>query len=210
MMIMKFTETIKRMNELLEKYDERYDDFIDDLKEEVKENIKSIVESMADDCDDDLLDFVNEHCGGSVYAMEETAFNDYCSDHDISSWDLLDYDFGKYDNFFGNDCGGDLITSNDLEDFVDINDVVTELIDREEDLGNSDIREELDRLNEPDESIEEEFMAELKKLLGIEEKKEESNEDFKKVISWIYEHKMLGEDFDNKFPKLAEVYREEI
>ena len=32
----------------------------------------------------------------------------------------------------------------------------------------------------------------------------------KKVIDWIYEHKMLGEDFDNKFPNLADKYKEGV
>ena len=202
-------EKIEKIRGILDNFEERLLDHESDLKEEVRENIKSEIEDMGDD--NDLLDFVNEHCGANVYQMDEHEFNRYCDNNCISHWDVLEWDFNKSEIFFGDD-GDDIKSSNDLEDFVDIEELITELIDRNEDLGNSTIRDELDRLNNPDDEIEREFLEELKTALGIEEEKKEvkqdSNEDFKKVIDWIYEHKMLGEDFDNKFPNLANKYKE--
>jgi hypothetical protein len=207
-------EKIKKIRGILDNFEERLLDRESDLKEEVRENIKSEIENMGDDSD--LLDFVNEHCGscGTVHQMDEYEFNRYCDNNCISHWDLLDYCVDKYDTFFGDDGDGELKSSNDLEDFVDIEELIMELIDRDEDLGNSAIRDELDKLNNPDDEIEKEFLDELKTALGIEEEKKEeevkqdSNEDFEKVVSWIYEHRMLGEDFDNKFPNLANKYKE--
>lgn len=206
-------EKIEKIRSLLDIFEEKLLDHESDLKEEVRENIESEIEDMGDDSD--LLDFVNEHCGADVHQMDEYEFNNFCDNNCISHWDLMDYCIDKYDTFFGDSSEGELKSGNTLEDFVDIEELITELIDRDEDLGNSTIRDELDRLNNPDDGIEKDLFDELKDVLGIEEEKKEeevkqdSNEDFKKVIDWIYEHKMLGEDFDNKFPKLAEVYRKE-
>ena len=207
-------EKIEKIRGILDNFEERLLDREDDLKEEVRENIETEIEEMGDDRD--LLDFVNAHCGAHVYPMDEYEFEHYCDNNCISHWDVLDYSIDKYDTFFGDDGDGELKSGNTLEDFVNIKELIMELIDRDEDLGNSAIRDELDRLNNPDDEIEKEFLDELKTALGIEEDKKEeevkqdSNEDFEKVVSWIYEHRMLGEDFDNKFPNLADKYKEKV
>lgn len=207
-------EKINKIRGLLDEYEEKIQDWKDDVMEEVKENIKSEVEDMGDDSD--LIDFINDNCGGDIHLMEEHEFNDYMRNQGYSSWNVLEFasDLDVYDSFFGEDSSGCLKSSCDLSEFIDLDDVVTELIDYDEDLGNSTIRNELDRLDNPEEDIEQELLSKLKELLGIEdnvesvEVKQESNEDLEKVIDWIYEHKMLGEDFDNKFPNLADKYKE--
>ena len=204
-------EIMENLKNLLDEYEERLEDRADEIKDEVEENIKSEVEDLADDID--LLNFINDYCNGDVHQMDEYEFNDYIDNEGISAWDLIDIGFSQGDMFFGKDSAEDFRSSDDLTDFINLDDVVTGIIDRDEDLGESSIREELDKLKNPEEGIYDEFIVDLKKILGLEDKKEEvnqeSNDDLAKVIDWIYEHKMLGEDFDNKFPKLAEKYKED-
>ena len=211
---MKMMNKIEKLREILDGYEEKLDDLRDDTKMDVKDAIRDELECMSDD--EDLLDFVNDNCGGDVHLMEERAFNDYMDNEGYSCWDVLDMssDFDTSDTYFGVSSDGCLKSSCDLSDFVELDDVVTELIDNDEDLGNSEIRDALDRLNNLDEEekeLEHELVDELMEVFEVEAvktKEPKQDNELEKVIDWIYEHKMLGEDFDNKFPNLADKYKE--
>ena len=166
-----FERLLKNLEKLIEETQEKLDDYSDEVKDEVVDNIREILENDMDS-DSDLMEYINDNFDAEIHEMDEYEFNSYCDDHDIRPYEALDLDLNSGDCYFGIDRSGDLVSGDLLSDFVDLEDVARELVSDENDLGNDDIRNELDKLNESDE-VKEEFIKKVKELLGIEEQEKD-------------------------------------
>lgn len=170
-----FERLLKNLEKLIEETQDKLTDREDELRDEVIDNVRCILDNEMD-CDSDLMEYINDNFDVEIHEMDEYEFNDYCSDHDIRPYEALDLDLSTSQTYFGRNRSGDLVSYDYLSDFIDLEDVAKELVSDDNDLGNSGIREELDRLKESDE-CREEFIKEVKKLLGIEKENKEENKE---------------------------------
>lgn len=199
-------EMLAELEELIKNTKEGIEDHADEVRDEVIDNIEAILKDRGD-CDD-FREYRNENFSVDIREMDEYEFNDFCREENIEPWDVVDLDVDKYVSYFGKDENDDIIFTDDLEDFVSNRSVAEEMVKYPDDIEDEEIQNELDKL-ENDADLSCDFVEGVRDILGIDREDEESNDELKEVISWIYEHKMLGEDFDNKFPKLAEKYKED-
>lgn len=166
-----FEKILENLEELIKNTREALEDHADDVKEEVIDNIKTILENDMDS-DNDLRVYINDTFGMDIREMDEYEFNDWCNDNGYRQYDVLGWDLDTGDCFFGKDFNDDLTSGECLSDFIDLEKVAKEIVDDDNDLDNEEIRKELDRLKETEDG-KEEFIEEVKKLLGIEDKKED-------------------------------------
>ena len=131
----------------------------DERKAEIRKQIEDLVFDTIDDMSDsEMIDLWNEYCGDNGYYddrieyFDEGVFNDLMSgktpyeiyqiidNSDISFFD----DYCRYDGY-------ELNTFSDIYDSIDIDDLVTWVIEEEKDLCNFDIDELYNKLSDEDE-----------------------------------------------------------
>lgn len=123
--------------------------------EDIREKVMKVLEALDDDS---TVDMWNQYCSevnytdDMIYPLDEWTINDIF--YMKKPWDILkclDGAFNLNDDWFYYNGYGNVVSTDDIDDIsdlVDLDDLTDYIIDEENDLGNSDIKDILEEAKE--------------------------------------------------------------
>lgn len=120
--------------------------------EDIREKVINVLEALDDDS---TVDMWNQYCSevnyddDVIYSLDEWTINDMC--YMKKPWDILrclDGAFNINDDWFYYNGYGNIVSTDDIFDMVELGDLADYIIDEENDLGNSDIKDILEEAKE--------------------------------------------------------------
>jgi hypothetical protein len=158
----------------------------------VEEKKKRVSEWLQECSDNDIMEMHNNYCDASnypddrIYENDEYFFNDTFS----NAWDavcLLTDTYRSNHRYVRFDGNGNLESANYLDDyFIDFEGIAGHVIDNDDDLSDTDLRELLNELEEDKESDEEESDEE------DEDESDEEDEDESDIASAMVPNKAFA------------------
>lgn len=121
--------------------------------EDIREKVLKVLEALDDDS---TVDMWNQYCSevnyydDMIYSLDECTINDIC--YMKKPWDILKCLDGEFnainDDWFYYNGYGNVVSTDDIFDKVDLDDLADYIIDEENALGNSDIEAILEEAKE--------------------------------------------------------------
>lgn len=120
--------------------------------EDIREKVIKVLEELDDGS---IVNMWNQYCeqvnydDDMIYSLDEWTINDIF--YMRKPWDILRYldgGFNVNDNWFHWDGYGNIVSTDNIFDMVELGDLADYIIDEEDDLGNFDIKDILEEAKE--------------------------------------------------------------
>jgi len=130
--------------------------------DKLKEVLNDYIQGLSDR---DLVDLHREYCQAMNYGDDEiydieTFFSDFfCDVKDVYNDVICRIDYSRFkdcDDWAKFDCRGNIVSTSIVEAWIDIDDIVDHIIENDDDLSDTDIREILDDHESADDETEDE------------------------------------------------------